>query len=56
MQWHSCPGVVGSPSLGVLKSHGDVALMDVGSGHGGVCWGSLWLNKIQTPLFTTPLN
>ena len=36
MQWHSCPGVVGSPSLGVFQSHGDVALRDVGSGHGGV--------------------
>ena len=28
--------VVGSPSLGVLQNHGDVALRDVGSGHGGV--------------------
>ena len=36
MQWHSCPGVVGSLSLEVSKSHGDVALRDVGSGHGGV--------------------
>ena len=36
MQWHSCPGVVGSPSLGVFQSRGDVALRDEGSGHGGV--------------------
>ena len=34
-QWHSCPGG-GSPSLGVSQSRGDVALRDVGSGHGGV--------------------
>lgn len=27
--------VVESPSLDVFKSHGDVALMDVVSGHGG---------------------
>ena len=26
----------GSPSLGVSQSRGDVALRDVGSGHGGV--------------------
>jgi len=31
LQWHSCPGVMGSPG-GVP----DVALRDVGSGHGGV--------------------
>ena len=35
-QWHSCPGSGGSPSLGVSQSHGDVALRDVGSGHGGL--------------------
>ncbi len=29
-------GVVGSPSLEVSQSCGDVALRDVGSGHGGV--------------------
>ena len=29
-------GVVWSPSLGVSQSRGDVALRDVGSGHGGV--------------------
>ena len=27
--------VLGSPSLEVFQSHGDVALMEVGSGHGG---------------------
>ena len=37
----SCPEVAqllregGSPSLGVSQNHGDVALRDVGSGHGG---------------------
>ena len=36
LQWHSCPGVVGSPSRGVSQSHGDVALRDAGSGHGAV--------------------
>jgi len=29
-------GAVGSPSLGVFHNHGDVALRDVGSGHGGL--------------------
>jgi len=32
---HSCPGVVGSPSLEVFQNHGDVAQRDVGSGFGG---------------------
>jgi len=27
--------VVGSPSLEAFQNHGDVALRDVGSGHGG---------------------
>ena len=36
---HSCPGSGGSPCLGVSQSHGDVALRDVGSGHGGVGFG-----------------
>jgi len=33
-------GVGGSPSLGVFQSCGDLALRDVGSGHGemGWCW------------------
>ena len=36
-------GVVGSPSLEVSQSCGDVALRDVGSGHGGggLGWGIL---------------
>ena len=34
--------VVGSPSLEVFKECGDVALRDVGSGHGGVGWGWMW--------------
>ena len=35
-------GVEESPSLGVSQSRGDVALRDVGSGHGGVDWGWTW--------------
>lgn len=31
-----CREVVGSPSLGVFNNHGDVALRDVGSVHGGM--------------------
>ena len=35
MRWHRLPRyVVESPSLEVFKSHGDVALRDVVSGHG----------------------
>ena len=34
--------VVESPSLEVFQSHGDVALRDVVSGHGGVGWGWIW--------------
>ena len=38
--WHTLPGkVVGSPSLEVLKNHGDVALRDVGSGGDGLALG-----------------
>ncbi len=34
--WHRLPReVVKSPSLEVFKTHGDVALSDVVSGHGG---------------------
>ena len=32
----------GSPSLEVFQNRGDVALRDVGSGHGGVGWGWTW--------------
>jgi len=34
MQWHSCPGVVGTPSPNISKSRGDVAVWDVGAGVG----------------------
>ena len=39
-QWHRLPiKVVESPSLEEFKSHVDVALRDVGSGHGVTgCW------------------
>ena len=41
--WQRLPREVGkSPSLEVLKKHGDVALRDVGSGHGGEGWGWTW--------------
>jgi len=35
MHWHSCPKTWECP-LGVFQSHGDVALRDMVSGHGGV--------------------
>ena len=35
-------GMVGSLSLEVFQSRGDVALRDVVSGHGGVGWGWTW--------------
>ena len=34
--------VVGSPSLEMFQNCGDVALRDVGSGHGGVGWSWAW--------------
>jgi len=38
--WKRMPREVGeSPSLEVLQKHGDVALRDVASGHGGMGWG-----------------
>ena len=44
-------GVVGSPSMEVFQSHGDVTLRDVGSGHGGVGWGWTWnLRDLFQPL------
>ena len=43
MRWQRLPREVEeSPSLKVLKNHGDVALGDVVSGHGGVGWGWAW--------------
>ena len=42
LHWHRLPReVVESPSLEVLKSHVDMALTDVVSGHGGDGW---WLD------------
>ena len=41
--WHKLPReVVESLSMKVLKNHGDVALRDVVSGHGGMEWGWIW--------------
>ena len=41
--WHRLPREVGeSASLEVFKSHGDVALSDLVSGHGGMGWGCTW--------------
>ena len=47
-------GVVGSPSLEVFKNHGDVALGDVVSGHGGGGLGSdLRISVENHPAFPT---
>ena len=35
LQWHSCPGSRGVTISGGVQSCGDVALMDMGNGHGG---------------------
>ena len=40
---------MGSPSLGVSQSHGDVALRDVGTGHGGLGWGWVWGSRRSFP-------
>ena len=45
----SAQGVVGSPSLEVFRSRGDVALMDV-SGHGGVGCGWTWGAERSFPM------
>ena len=34
--------VMGSLSLEMFQNYGDVALRDVGSGHGGVSWDWTW--------------
>jgi len=39
--------VVVSPSLEVLKNHGDVALRDVVSGHGGMGLGGVRLGDLR---------
>ena len=41
---------MGSPSLEVFKNHGDVALRDVGSGHGGMGWGWTWGCENYVPI------
>ena len=49
MQWHRLPReVVGSPSLGVLRNHVDMALRDVVCGHGG---GGLGLDMVTLEVF-----
>ena len=46
------PGeVVGSLSLEVFQTHGDVALSDLGSGHGG---GGLMVDGIILVVFSNP--
>ena len=41
--------VVGLPSLEAFKECRDVALRDVGSGHGGVGWGWTWGSQRSFP-------
>ena len=53
--WHRRPrGVVGSPSLEVVKNYGDVTLRDVVSGHGGVGWGWAWGSWGSFPTIMIP--
>ena len=50
--------VVGSPSLEVFQNCGDVALRDVGSGHGGVGWDDSLVATLMPPgaaSFSSPL-
>ena len=54
MQWHSCPGSGAVIVPGVLQSHGDMALMDVVSGHGEVGWGWTWGSERSFPTFMIP--
>ena len=43
MHWHRLPReVTESPSMEAFKNHGDVALRDVVSGHGGMGWAWTW--------------
>ena len=50
MHWHRLSKeVVGSPSLKVFQNHGDVALRDVVSGHGG---DGLELNLVTLVVFS----
>ena len=43
LQWHRLPReMVESPFLEMFKNHGDVALRDMVSGHGGMGWGWTW--------------
>jgi len=51
MQWHSCPEMGGeSSSMEVSQSCKDVALRDVGSGHGGMGWGWTWGCENYVPI------
>lgn len=43
MHWHMLHREVAeSKSLEVSKNHGDVALLNMASGHGGASWGWAW--------------
>ena len=47
---HSCPGQWGIPIPGVFSDHGDVALGDVGNGHGGMTWAGLGIPEVISNL------